>query len=493
MTDRRFDSYEAKRQFIEDMRDSSLILTSGDDLIADGEWHRCTASNKEGSRGRNDGSYILHLTSNAAHGGFQNFTKKTGFIPWHYRSPGHRLSDEERNQIEREYKEHRAAAEAKRAKARAKATREANELWRAAEPAGGKDDFETHQYLRAKGIKAHGARVLDGLLLVPMYSYDGKLVNLHKINNQGDKWLIKGGQKIGTYAVIKAASDDDGSTICCAEGFSTAASINEATGYQVFLSIGTDILRLAHWLADEHPKRKVVICADDDHLTEDNPGLTAAKEAARATNSWLAIPSFGDDRHDETDFNDLFCKHGAKAVRLAMGKARKLEGRDSPRKNHSETTKQSDEDGDSKKKAKQTEIVLASAAAAGLFHTDDAKCFADIVVNGHRETWPIRSRSFRQWLVHQYYKTQGGSVPGQEAVRAAIENLEARARFDGKVRPVYVRIGGHGGKIYLDLVDKAWRAVEIDQDGWRIITNPPVRFRRAPNMMPLPAPRKGAV
>src|SRR5262249_3587483 len=44
---------------------------------------------------------------------------------------------------------------------------------------------------------------------------------------------------------------------------------------------------------------------------------------------------------------------------------------------------------------------------------------------------------------------------------------------------------------YLDLADEQWRAIEIDTDGWRIIPAPPVRFRRAPGMLPLPEPKAG--
>jgi len=36
-----------------------------------------------------------------------------------------------------------------------------------------------------------------------------------------------------------------------------------------------------------------------------------------------------------------------------------------------------------------------------------------------------------------------------------------------------------------------WRAVEIGPDGWRIIGSPPVRFRRAAGMLPLPEPQAG--
>ena len=45
--------------------------------------------------------------------------------------------------------------------------------------------------------------------------------------------------------------------------------------------------------------------------------------------------------------------------------------------------------------------------------------------------------------------------------------------------------------LYLDLCDATWRAVEIDTTGWRVIDNPPVRFRRAAGMQPLPVPVAG--
>jgi hypothetical protein len=53
---------------------------------------------------------------------------------------------------------------------------------------------------------------------------------------------------------------------------------------------------------------------------------------------------------------------------------------------------------------------------------------------------------------------------------------------------VHVRVGEVNGRLYLDLGDENWRAVEIDSASWRVIDNPPVRFRRAAGMQPLPMP-----
>src|SRR5262245_54018173 len=127
-----------------------------------------------------------------------------------------------------------------------------------------------------------------------------------------------------------------------------------------------------------------------------------------------------------------------------------------------------------------------------LFHTATGTAFADILVDGHRETWPIRSKRFRGWLRRCYYQATGGAASAAE-IRSALDLLEARAQFDGPERAVHVRIAKHAGRIYLDLGDEHWRAVEIGPDGWRVQKFPPVRFRRPAGMLPLPVPERGGL
>src|SRR5262252_9182040 len=126
-----------------------------------------------------------------------------------------------------------------------------------------------------------------------------------------------------------------------------------------------------------------------------------------------------------------------------------------------------------------------------LFHTAAGTAFADILVDGHRETWPIRSKRFRAWLRRRYYEATGGVASAAE-VRSALDLLEARAQFDGPERAVHVRTAEHVGHICLDLADEQWRAVDIGPDGWRVIACPPVRFRRPPGILPLPVPQQNA-
>jgi hypothetical protein len=142
------------------------------------------------------------------------------------------------------------------------------------------------------------------------------------------------------------------------------------------------------------------------------------------------------------------------------------------------------------RRPKQADILIGLAQAADLFHTADGTGFADLKINDHRETWPIRAKGFRRWLARRFYEATQGA-PSSEALQSALNVIEAKAHFDAPERAVHIRGGGLDGRLYLDLCDETWRAVEIDTTGWRVIDNPPVRFRRAAGMQPLPIPVRG--
>jgi len=138
----------------------------------------------------------------------------------------------------------------------------------------------------------------------------------------------------------------------------------------------------------------------------------------------------------------------------------------------------------------QADILIGLAQPAELFHTAEGAGFADLDINGHRETWPIRAKGFRRWLARRFFEETGGA-PSSEALQSALNVIEAKAHFDAPERQVHIRVGGLDGRLYLDLGDETWRSVEIDATGWRIVGNPPVRFRRASGMKPMPIPVPG--
>ena len=135
-------------------------------------------------------------------------------------------------------------------------------------------------------------------------------------------------------------------------------------------------------------------------------------------------------------------------------------------------------------------IGLALEAGLNLFHDPDQQGWASVRVDNHWENYAIRARAFQLFLLRTYY-LQTGESPGGQAIRAAAELFEAQALFDGQECPVHLRVAEHGGRLYLDLCDRAWRAVEIDDQGWRVVERSPAKFRRPRGAQPLPEPERG--
>ena len=138
----------------------------------------------------------------------------------------------------------------------------------------------------------------------------------------------------------------------------------------------------------------------------------------------------------------------------------------------------------------QADILTDLADDAELFHSTDGTAFGDIRIDGHRETWPVRAKGFKRWLTQQFFDTTGGA-PSSEALSSALNVIEAKAHFEGPELPVFIRVGGVEDKLYLDLCDDTWNAVEVTSTGWRVVEEPPVRFRRTVGMLPLPEPKSG--
>lgn len=138
----------------------------------------------------------------------------------------------------------------------------------------------------------------------------------------------------------------------------------------------------------------------------------------------------------------------------------------------------------------QATALLEMLADLELWHAPDGEAYATLERDGHRETHALRSRAMRDYLSWRYYTAHRRPLRG-ESRGEALDVLEARARYEGEEHRVWLRVGEHADAIYLDLGDPTWRAVEVTPDGWRIVTAPPVRFRRAATTLALPEPVRG--
>ena len=144
-------------------------------------------------------------------------------------------------------------------------------------------------------------------------------------------------------------------------------------------------------------------------------------------------------------------------------------------------------------------VLLRLAARAKLFRAADGRLHARVPVGDRHEIYGLRSAAFRDWLIDGYFA--GQNEPASDwAIRRVVGVLEARARFDGSAPSFYIRVGrdgdgdGHGDRsaYFLDLGDASGMAVKIGVEGWSLVDQPRVQFRRPEGHLPLPIPRGAA-
>lgn len=264
-------------QFQDAIRSAGLIPP--DVIETDGKLHRFSSN---GKRGDGAGWYLLFNDGIPA-GCFGDW--RTGVTQtwradiWRTLTPAEEAAHRDRLATLRRERE---AEEVKR---KAETQTKATVIWQAASPAP--DD---HAYLTRKGIKAHGARLHQRKLVIPMRA-DGVLHSLQFIGTDGGKRFLTGGRVAGCYFII--GNTRGAAALCIAEGFATGATIFEATGYPVAVAFNAgNLLAVAKAMREKFPDLPLILCADDDSHTPGNPGLTKATEAARAVGGLLVIPDF---------------------------------------------------------------------------------------------------------------------------------------------------------------------------------------------------------
>jgi putative DNA primase/helicase len=173
---------------------------------------------------------------------------------------------------------------------------------------------DEHSYLTFKSINAYSIKQDGQVLLIPLRDINGKLHSLQTISGDGIK-RFKGRLK-GCYHSI--GKPNNWLIVC--EGYATGATIHEATGEAVAVAFTAGNLELvATALHRKYPSLTIVMAADDDWCTASNPGLTAAKSAAKAVGGFIVVPQFPANRPSKaTDFNDLAALAGLDAARAAF-------------------------------------------------------------------------------------------------------------------------------------------------------------------------------
>lgn len=272
-------------------------------LIPDGKLRRVHVEGDR--RGVRDGWYVLHPDGIPA-GAFGHWRLYPG-QSFTWRADGWKDADPaERAEAARKIEAERTKREAAERAATERAAARARRVWDEAEPADAR-----HPYLVRKGIGAHGIRQSGDLLLVPVRDTTGEIHGLQSIDADGAKRFKSGTAKLGNYHAIGRLRG----VLVIAEGFATGATIHDATGHAVAVAFDCGNLHpVAVALHSKYPTADFVVAADNDHRTPGNPGLSAARVAARAVGGRVLVPEF---RAGEpgTDWNDYAAAHGLDAVR----------------------------------------------------------------------------------------------------------------------------------------------------------------------------------
>jgi len=219
------------------------------------------------------------------------------------------LDPAERERRRREIEANKAKREQETQAKQAKAAERARALWQQSAPAN-----PNHPYLVRKGVGVHGLRQLatwtrrnyqnDGsfetikvndVLLIPMRDATGALWNVQAIFPEycpaleRGKDFLSAGRVTGLFHWIGQRTE----TVCLAEGYASAATVYETTGYRCFVAFSAGNLPIvASVVREAMPEARIVICADHDKPDKNGrrAGIEKAEEAAALVGGFVAMP-----------------------------------------------------------------------------------------------------------------------------------------------------------------------------------------------------------
>lgn len=136
-----------------------------------------------------------------------------------------------------------------------------------------------------------------------------------------------------------------------------------------------------------------------------------------------------------------------------------------------------------KKKSQADKLVEIAEMDCRLFHDQFGDPYAQILVDGHLETWKVKSKHYKRWLCERMWEAEE-KAPHSNALSSALNIIESKACFKGDTIQLENRVAEREEVIYCDLTNKKWQAVEITKTGWKVVDEPPILFRRYSHQQP---------
>lgn len=160
-------------------------------------------------------------------------------------------------------------------------------------------------------------------------------------------------------------------------------------------------------------------------------------------------------------------------------------------KRFSKSEKWEEEEESSKKPSQADKLIqLCLEHNPLLFHDEHKTPYARIQESDVNVTLPVRSKPFKTWLANLLWQHEE-KAPGTEAVYSAMNVLEAMAVFKGPQHTLYNRVAPAEDGFWIDMTDEKWRAIKVTAEGWKIVDNPPILFKRYSHQLPLVEPKRG--
>lgn len=176
-----------------------------------------------------------------------------------------------------------------------------------------------HPYVCRKGIYPHGAKLMRGMLLLPVRNLDFDVISIQFIKPNGFKQFKAGAPVSGGMIWLGGHLERSYSGILrICEGWSTGCTIHSITKSPVVCALNAyNLVKVAQLFKDYYPAAHVKICADNDCWGKDNVGLKCALQASNATGYAVHYPTFDglDVSGKPTDFNDLYALTGSAIVK----------------------------------------------------------------------------------------------------------------------------------------------------------------------------------
>ena len=298
--------------FIDHMRSRDIGPFDAAEIIADDKRRRYRL---EGDKPKTkNGSYQLLIETDGFSCGWAMSFKEGTSHAWHSKST-RKATDEERAAWKKKSIDAKKAREAETKRIAEAAATKGKGIWSRADKTG------STPYLDDKGCELNGARIWQGMVVVPMYGSAG-LTGLQFIGKEGEKRFLTGSAKEGAYFPIANRGEAMSRILIC-EGYATACALRRATGLPVVAAFDAGNLKpVAKALLAKYPDTEFVIAADNDAHTKKpdgtpwNPGVEKAQQAAVAIGGARVIaPEFVGVVAGMTDWDDFARVYGDEAVR----------------------------------------------------------------------------------------------------------------------------------------------------------------------------------